>query len=58
MIKRKRENTGRMTRKRANETEKNIIERKKENAGRMTRKRANETEENIIEGKENVCQTQ
>ena len=51
MIERKRESAGRMTRKRANETEEEMIERKRENAGRMTRKRVNKTEERIIERK-------
>ena len=40
-----------MTRKRANETEEEMIKRKREYSGRMTRKRANETEEEMIKRK-------
>ena len=47
MIERKRGNTGRMTRKRANETEEKIIERKRVNNQRMSAKR-NESNMDVV----------
>ena len=48
---REKDNTARMKRKRANETQEETVERKGENTARMTRKRANETQEETMERK-------
>ena len=47
-MQRKTENTTRMTRKRANESQQETIERKRENTARMRRKRANESQAESI----------
>ena len=50
-IETKGENTTRMKRKRANETEEETMDRKGENTARMKRRRVNETQEETIKRK-------